>query len=287
MKNYFKDPFIMEMENTIEHKLFLPLINRGTFCRVFSINSLIYKILENIPKEQNVNILVLGSGFDTLYFNLMSQKHTNITFLEFDYENIINKKLKIIEKSKILKGVISDNYHLLSCDITNKSKFKQSIESKITKEKLEDLTLVICECLLVYIEREETIDMLSTLKNLFPNLIILEYDLVGAKDAFGREMIDNLKMRNIELKGFEEVPDIKSQIERLKEIKLEQIEIVDLLYVYNKMIPKNERRRIDLLEMMDEFEEFNLLQQHACFGYGLSFKDNKYDKIKELIKLEK
>ncbi len=67
MKNYFKDPFIMEMEKTQEHKLFLPLINRGTFCRVFSINSLIYKIIENIPKEQNINFLVLGSGFDTLY----------------------------------------------------------------------------------------------------------------------------------------------------------------------------------------------------------------------------
>ena len=286
MKNYFKDPFIMEMEKTQEHKLFLPLINRGTFCRVFSINSLIYKIIENIPKEQNINFLVLGSGFDTLYFNLMSQKHNNITFLEFDYQTIINKKKKIIEKSKLLKDIISDNYHLLSCDITNNSQFKKSIESTISKEKLEDLTIVICECLLVYIDRENTIDMLLTLKNLFPNLIVLEYDLIGAKDAFGREMIDNLKMRNIELKGYEEVPDIKSQIERLKESKLEQVEIVDLLFVYNKMLPKNERRRIDLLEMMDEFEEFNLLQQHACFGYGLAFKDNKFDKIKELVKLE-
>ena len=286
MKNYFKDPFIMEMEKTQEHKLFLPLINRGTFCRVFSINSLIYKIIENIPKEQNINFLVLGSGFDTLYFNLMSQKHNNITFLEFDYQTIINKKKKIIEKSKLLKDIISDNYHLLSCDITNNSQFKKSIESTISKEKLEDLTIVICECLLVYIDRENTIDMLLTLKNLFPNLIVLEYDLIGAKDAFGREMIDNLKMGNIELKGYEEVPDIKSQIERLKESKLEQVEIVDLLFVYNKMLPKNERRRIDLLEMMDEFEEFNLLQQHACFGYGLAFKDNKFDKIKELVKLE-
>ena len=274
------------MEKTQEHKLFLPLINRGTFCRVFSINSLIYKIIENIPKEQNINFLVLGSGFDTLYFNLMSQKHNNITFLEFDYQTIINKKKKIIEKSKLLKDIISDNYHLLSCDITNNSQFKKSIESTISKEKLEDLTIVICECLLVYIDRENTIDMLLTLKNLFPNLIVLEYDLIGAKDAFGREMIDNLKMRNIELKGYEEVPDIKSQIERLKESKLEQVEIVDLLFVYNKMLPKNERRRIDLLEMMDEFEEFNLLQQHACFGYGLAFKDNKFDKIKELVKLE-
>ena len=286
MKNYFKDPFIMEMEKAQEHKLFLPLINRGTFCRVFSINSLIYKIIENIPKEQNINFLVLGSGYDTLYFNLMSQKHNNITFLEFDYQTIINKKKKIIENSKLLKDIISDNYHLLSCDITNNSHFKKTIESTISKEKLEDLTIVICECLLVYIDRENTIDMLLTLKNLFPNLIVLEYDLIGAKDAFGREMIDNLKMRNIELKGYEEVPDIKSQIERLKESKLEQVEIVDLLFVYNKMLPKNERRRIDLLEMMDEFEEFNLLQQHACFGYGLAFKDNKFDKIKELVKLE-
>ncbi len=286
MKNYFKDPFVLEMEKEQEHKLFLPLINRGTFCRVYSINSLIYKIIENIPKDQNINILVLGSGFDTLYFNLMNQKHTNITFLEFDFQEIINKKKIIIEHSKILNEIKSDNYHLLSCDITKNNKFKETIESTIPKNKINDLTIVICECVLVYIEREKTIDMLLTLKNLFSNLIILEYDLIGANDAFGREMIDNLKMRNIQLKGFEEVPDIKSQIERLKECKMDQVEIVDLLYVYNKMIPRDERRRIDMLEMMDEFEEFNLLQQHACFGYGLSFKDNKFDKVKELIKLQ-
>jgi tRNA wybutosine-synthesizing protein 4 len=216
----------------------------------------------------------------------MNQKHTNITFLEFDFQEIINKKNKIIEHSKILKGIKSDNYHLLSCDITKNTKFKETIESTIPKNKIDDLTIVICECLLVYIERETTIDMLLTLKNLFPNLIIIEYDLVGANDAFGKEMIDNLKMRNIELKGFVEVPDIKSQIERLKDCKMDQVEIVDLLYVYNKMVPRDERRRIDMLEMMDEFEEFNLLQTHACFGYGLSFKDDKYDKVKELIKLQ-
>ena len=244
----------MEMEKGQEHKIFLPLINRGTFCRVYSINSTIYKIIENIPKDQNINILVLGSGFDTLYFNLMNQKHTNITFLEFDFQEIINKKNKIIEHSKILKGIKNDNYYLLSCDITKNTKFKETIESTIPKNKIDDLTIVICECLLVYIERETTIDMLLTLKNLFPNLIIIEYDLVGANDAFGKEMIDNLQMRNIELKGFVEVPDIKSQIERLKDCKMDQVEIVDLLYVYNKMVPRDERRRIDMLEMMDEFE---------------------------------
>ena len=164
----------MEMEKGQEHKIFLPLINRGTFCRVYSINSTIYKIIENIPKDQNINILVLGSGFDTLYFNLMNQKHTNITFLEFDFKEIINTKNKIIENSKILNGIKSDNYHLLSCDVTKINKFKETIESTIPKNNINDLTIVICECLLVYIEKEKTIDMLLTLKNLFPNIIIFK-----------------------------------------------------------------------------------------------------------------
>ena len=157
---------------------------------------------------------------------------------------------------------------------SNKKLFSESL-SKIKSDE-NDLTIVICECLLVYIDKTVTIEMLSTINNAFSNVYILEYDLIGPDDPFGKEMIDNLRNRDINLRGFNEVKNIEDQINRLKEAKFEDVNIVDMYYVYFKLLPIEERRRIERLELMDEFEELNLLQKHACFGYASKCKNDKF-----------
>ena len=223
-----------------------------------------------------------------MYFSLTSQSITNITFYESDYDKIIKSKQQLISKSKLLSQFtsVSTNYHLLPCDITNTSKMQKQIEKSSSYATTKnDLTIVICECLLVYIDKDVTIDILSTLYKLFPNMVILEYDLTGANDGFGREMVDNLKLRGIELRGFRDVPTLKEQVDRLKEIGMTQVEIIDMLEVYYKLIPIEERKRIDSLEMTDEFEEFDLLQRHACFEYGIALaNEDKYKHIKDVLK---
>ena len=280
--NYYQDPFILYMEPGMNHKKFLPLMNRGTYCRVYAINSKLHEILDNRKKleefkDSKINIIILGSGFDTTYFNLMAEGYTNIEVYEYDYKNIIEKKLKYISKYKQLSEIVKknkNNYHLIDCDITNKKLFSESLNKIPNNEN--DLTIVICECLLVYIDKEITVEMLSSINERFSNVYILEYDLIGPDDPFGKEMVDNLKNRNINLKGFNEVKNIDDQINRLKEAKFEDINIVDMYYVYFKLLPIQERRRIERLELMDEFEELNLLQRHACFGYASKCKNDKF-----------
>ena len=280
--NYYKDPFILYMEPGINHKKFLPLINRGTYCRVYAINTKLHEILNNFKKldeykYSKINIIFLGSGFDTTYFNLMTEGYTNIEVYEYDFKNIIDKKNKIISKIKILSEIVTknkNNYHLIDCDITNKKLFSESLDK--IKNNENELTIVICECLLVYIDRDVTVEMLSCINNRFDNVYILEYDLIGADDPFGKEMIDNLKNRNINLRGFNDVKNIKDQIERLEEAKFEDVNMVDMYYVYFKLLPIDDRKRIERLELMDEFEELNLLQKHACFGYACKCKNGKF-----------
>ena len=286
INNYYKDPFILYMEPGNNHKKFLPLINRGTYCRVYAINSKLHEIINNFKKleeykESKINIIILGSGFDTTYFNLMSEGYNNIDVYEYDYKKIIDKKLQYISKYKELSEIVKknkNNYHLIDCDITNKKLFSESLNT--IKNTENDLTIVICECLLVYIDKDITVEMLSNINNTFNNVYILEYDLIGPDDPFGKEMVDNLRNRDINLRGFNEVKNVKDQIERLKEAKFEDVHIVDMYYVYFKLLPVEERRRIERLELMDEFEELNLLQKHACFGYASKCKN---DKLKGLI----
>ena len=283
ISNYYKDPFILYMEPGSNHKKFLPLINRGTYCRVFAINTKLHELINNfrkIEKDSKINIIILGSGFDTTYFNLMSEGYSNIEVYEFDYKEIIDKKLKYISKAKPLVEIINknkNNYHLINCDITNKKLFSESLNNIKIGEN--DLTVVICECLLVYIEENVTLEMLSCLTNKFDNLYILEYDLIGPDDPFGKEMIDNLKTRDIHLKGFNEVKNINDQENRLKKANFEDINIVDMYHIYFKVLPLEDRKRIERLELMDEFEELNLLQKHACFGFASKCKNDKFKKL--------
>ena len=255
ISNYYKDPFICYMEPGSNHKKFLPLINRGTYCRVFAINSKLHEAINNFRKldeykDSKINIIILGSGFDTTYFNLMSEGYTNIEFYEFDYKEIIDKKLKYISKAKPLLNIINknkNNYHLINCDITNKKLFTETLNNIKTQEN--DLTIVICEC------------------------------LIGPDDPFGKEMVDNLKTRDIYLKGFDDVKNINDQINRLKKLNFEDINIVDMYHVYFNVLPVEERKRIEKLELMDEFEELNLLQRHACFGFASKCKNDKFKNL--------
>lgn len=62
--------------------------------------------------------------------------------------------------------------------------------------------------------------------------------------------------------GVSAYPTLKDQRERLARLGFDKIEVIDMLEVYQKHTDQVERKRIEKLEMMDEFEEWNIMQQH-------------------------
>ena len=301
-KKYHDDPFVFEMEKKKSYKTFLPIINRGTWSRVYTIYSNISKILENIQENNpdiKVNIISLGAGYDTLYFKL-KQNYNNFQYIEFDYSNITYKKIELIKKSTTLKellnldgdskvekgNLLSKDYFLFECDITDNS----AIDAKLCEIPNFDFTvptIVLAECLLVYLKKETSYSILKNFTTIFKNIILLEYDLIGANDEFGKEMIHNLlEKRDIKLYGYEDVPDVHSQIERLKKTGFNQVEAYNMLEYYTNFLDINEKKRIEALEFVDEFEEWNLLQSHSCFGYGLKVEE-KYSYLADIIKINK
>lgn len=134
------------------------------------------------------------------------------------------------------------------------------------------MTIILSECLFVYLEKDSTISLLTNLTKNFPNLVLFLYDLVGNNSNFGREMEYNLMQRNIQIPGLQQVPDVKSQEKRLLESNFTEAKCVDMLNYYRKFVDKLERMRIEKLEFLDELEEFNLLQKHSCFGVALKIE---------------
>ena len=91
IKGYYKDQYILEFEHKKSHKTFIPLINRGTWTRVYAIRSMIEKVVNNM-NGKGINIINLGAGLDSLYF-IMNEKFSNIKYYELDYEDICYKKV--------------------------------------------------------------------------------------------------------------------------------------------------------------------------------------------------
>lgn len=305
-KKYYSDAFINEMEIKKINKKFLPIINRGTWSRVYAIQKNLEKLLSALyenDSDSKINIINLGAGFDTMYFSIKEDlKFNNFTYIEFDYPEITNKKIEMIKRSKKLSEIIqldefetsnmsinitkrinskSKDYFIIDADITNYEILNEEL-CRIPNFDFSVPTVIISECLLVYLDKVTTYQIMHNFTTNFKNLIILVYDLIGSEDNFGKEMIFNLMERGIKLSGY--LIDADAHIERLKICGFNKVQMSDMLTYYNYNIDHKEKIRIENLEFVDEFEEWNLLQSHACYGYGTKLQEN-YEYLNLILKI--
>jgi hypothetical protein len=90
-----------------------------------------------------VQIVALGSGLETLWFNLMEEGHTKkpFKFVELDLESVVKKKIRKINHSKKLAKLFEKIN--LQPTITGKLRFYQEHQHLF---KLGDAyTLTVCD----------------------------------------------------------------------------------------------------------------------------------------------
>lgn len=108
---YFKDDYSKEFLK--KKKKMFPIINRGTWARVYAYRAMIIKFLQAYH-EQEVNILNLGAGFDTTFFwlhdsiqkgEIKDVSIDKLSFVEIDYTEIVVKKIAFLKKSDNLTKI--------------------------------------------------------------------------------------------------------------------------------------------------------------------------------------
>ena len=113
-KGYWNDPYIAyfsSKSNLTEHKP--PEMSLGYFARVNAIRSVVDKFVNkySIDKESgliNCQIVNLGSGFDTLFFNLLDHNKTPKNYIDIDFQRIVMSKIRLIkQKIALLDKLIS------------------------------------------------------------------------------------------------------------------------------------------------------------------------------------
>ncbi|EIE22490.1 leucine carboxyl methyltransferase family protein [Coccomyxa subellipsoidea C-169] len=273
---YFKDDFIKYFVRRSSKRS--PLINRGYFARLLALRQLLQQFFDVIsqstaPHEQQsvAQVLSLGAGFDTTFFNV-----------EVDFKEVTQKKAAIIAgnaalheqlgpdaKEKIHPGTIqTDALSVLPADLRDVKGVEAALLAAGFNPQLP--TYVLAECVLVYMEAEESSAVVRWLGSFLSTAACVVYEQIKPGDAFGRQMLMNLESRGCPLRGLQATPDLKAHQDRFLNNGWQRADAKDMTTIYRAYLDPAEKRRAERLEIFDEFEEWHMIQDHYCIVLALN-----------------
>ncbi|KAK9015273.1 hypothetical protein V6N11_006388 [Hibiscus sabdariffa] len=192
-KGYMKDDYIhLFVRRPVRRS---PMINRGYFARWAALRKLLYQFLDcdgsNSEKgSTKKQILSLGAGFDTTYFQLQDEGKAPYLYVELDFKEVTSKKASLIESCSQLRDkigattsisrengeVLSDHYKLLPVDLRNIPKLDDVILLANMDPSLP--TFIIAECVLIYLDPDSSRSIVGWAAKTFSTAIFFLYEQV-------------------------------------------------------------------------------------------------------------
>ncbi|XP_047636222.1 leucine carboxyl methyltransferase 1 isoform X3 [Phacochoerus africanus] len=266
----------------------------GYFARVHGVSQLIKAFLRKTGC--NCQILNLGAGMDTTFWRLKDEDLLPSKYFEIDFPMIVTRKLHSIKLKPLLSKPILDlhsedtlqmdghtldstRYAIIGADLRDIPELEEKLKKCNMNTQLP--TLLVAECVLVYMTPEQSANLLKWAANSFETAMFINYEQVNMDDRFGQIMIENLRRRQCDLAGVETCKSLESQKERLLSSGWESASAVDMMELYSKL-PRAEVSRIESLEFLDEMELLEQLMQHYCLcwatkgGSDLGLKEITY-----------
>ncbi|CAK1544335.1 unnamed protein product [Leptosia nina] len=267
---YWKDEYITYFAKHVDRKA--PEINRGYYARVKAIEMFIHQFLERCGTK--CQIINLGCGYDTLYWRLKDTTQAVSNFVELDFPSVISKKCHTIKRNKQLLEKIcnedgeivlrsgdlhADGYHLVGCDLSNVPETARKLAA--AGVNTDSPTLVLAECVLVYLRPDAADALLAHLASSFPRLLLLLYEQCNLDDKFGEVMVRNLNLRGCSLAGARQCGKPEAQAQRMLAAGFETARCWDMRAVW-RALPEEDRARVEAIEMLDERELLHQLHAH-------------------------
>ena len=201
----------------------------GYYSRLAAIRALLLDFLTQTSSNetsstQKCQILILGAGYDTTFFQLVTDgtlpRNKHVSYIELDFHDVTQKKAFALKNcpplhetlkagnretegqifiDSVAGEVISPAYSLLPADLRN----LDQVEKALIRAGFDNdaPTFVLAECVLVYMEPEESRSLVSWLGQRLTTSAFAVYEQVNPDDAFGRQMMMNLSLRGWMAKG--------------------------------------------------------------------------------------
>jgi [phosphatase 2A protein]-leucine-carboxy methyltransferase len=269
---YTTDPFIHLLCHSSLKRT--PEINRGYYARTVAVEHLIKQFCQR--EGQSAQIVNIGSGSDSLYWRLKSDKNMRFgRFVDVDSSQVIATKVHSIHKTKQLNEMLSDirepkedclhssDYHLMVCDATKTKKLTDLLTNECEVNR-SDPVLFVFECVLLYWASEQTSALIHGLSHIFKSCAFLVFDLVNTNDAFAHIMQDSLSERDAPLLGIADSTTLEDWKQKFVTNGCKYGIAWDMNTVYNSLIPYADRERVEKIEFLDETELLTQLLGHYC-----------------------
>ncbi|XP_050340470.1 LOW QUALITY PROTEIN: uncharacterized protein LOC126766804 [Bactrocera neohumeralis] len=266
-KKYLDDPFVsfFARDSTIVNS---PLMNRGTWLRTTAIEKSVQSFAE-LAKGAPIQIISFGAGVDTLYFRLKKDRKAEVLlskYVELDFPDLVAEKERVVKSNDIFQEYLGDEYALLPCDLRQPSEV-----CKLLKEHVKPgvPTILIAEMVFVYIEESITTDLLRhTLSDVLggpsTSVELITYDAMQPNDRFGQMMLENLSGIGVHLKGILDLPTAADHEKRALDVGFAQVKCRSMKQLY-LTVPRDTMMWLNKLEMIDDWDEWNLVHEHYCF----------------------
>ncbi|CAJ0549611.1 Ff.00g032240.m01.CDS01 [Fusarium sp. VM40] len=295
---YLDDPyaqyFVQSTDGPAPRRL--PIINRGTYTRTVSLDTLIESFLsedESVePGSAPKQIISLGAGTDTRPFRLFATKsRPGLVYHELDFEVVTSKKLRTVQATPVLRSILTNatqvnerswsskpsgsEYYCHGQDLRGFSVSESKTEGNDTQSQPQDQpevtlpglrtdipTLLLSECCLCYLSVTEASDVINFFGSRIPNLATIIYEPIRPGDAFGKMMVSNLAARRIQMPTLQMYPTPGDQRARMSKAGFKMVHHMTIEDIWQTWVPPEEKQRVDSLEGLDEVEEWKLLAAH-------------------------
>ncbi|XP_045172598.2 tRNA wybutosine-synthesizing protein 4-like [Mercenaria mercenaria] len=281
LQGYFDDPYLQGFVSKVTRRA--PLIHRGYYIRAQTIDYILNKFLESNPGDKQ--IISLGAGFDSAYFRLKAQNLLQGTvFFEVDFPEVVKRKHALIDSNPEMLALVGEScsliheksphieistssYKLLGADLSQTNILEAAL--KLCDIDFDCPTLLMSECVLTYMTRRTASGVVKWANETVVNSVFVLYEQINPTDAFGLFMQHHFQIVGSPLKCINFFPIIQSQKDRFSQLGWRDLEVLDMNEFYNNLLSRDERDRVEKLEMFDEYEEWHLKCAHymVLLGY--------------------
>lgn len=271
-----------------------PMINRGTHARVAAVRRVLDGFLRATAAHGGGvrrQVVSLGAGYDTSALLLAEAAGgappRALAYFELDFHEVAARKAAALAAAPDMmdllgagcaddvvqpaEGVLRTRaYALAPWDLRAPT---AALSARLVELGFDARapTLVLCECVLSYLDPEHGQALVEWAASLELGALAL-YEAVRPDDAFGRQMAKHLAERGCPLRGVAAAPDAKAHEARLVRAGFSRASALDMYALYTRSdgVDRADAARAARIEPLDEIEEWRMLMEHYAFATAVS-----------------